>query len=299
MTNDERDTLINSILPDTVKGQQRPAENLNPDMPYSTDFPQLISKDPASADVFNLINRQLLSNDKYIKALLESGDNHALAIATDFSTINGKPTTEDRTSCVVIRDNANSAYRQAIAIQSERPTNNNIARIVADAGNNCIRFNLYNPTHDTDISPYLNGCEFRFNRDGDISYVDYEGDGTNNYILGAREISRQFGETGYIKYANGIVVQWIRKRGQRKAGDGSFDDVYPLPITIKKILNIQTTLGDMYDSAWLLTRLFPMSDDFEFDENKTTSIQVRYNADSKLDSEADLLFSCFIIGLWK
>lgn len=64
MTNEERDELINSILPDTVKGQQRPAENLNPDMPYSTDFPQLINKDPASADVFNLINRQLLSNDK-------------------------------------------------------------------------------------------------------------------------------------------------------------------------------------------------------------------------------------------
>lgn len=64
MTNEERDTLINSILPDTVKGQQRPAENINPDMPYSTDFPQLINKDPASADVFNLINRQLLSNDK-------------------------------------------------------------------------------------------------------------------------------------------------------------------------------------------------------------------------------------------
>ncbi len=64
MTNEERDKLINSVLPDTVKGQQRPAENLNPDMPYSTDFPQLINKDPASADVFNLINRQLLSNDK-------------------------------------------------------------------------------------------------------------------------------------------------------------------------------------------------------------------------------------------
>lgn len=64
MTNEERDKLINSILPDTVKGQQRPAENLNPDIPYSTDFPQLINKDPASADVFNLINRQLLSNDK-------------------------------------------------------------------------------------------------------------------------------------------------------------------------------------------------------------------------------------------
>lgn len=64
MTNEERDKLINDVLPDTVKGQQRPAENLNPDMPYSTDFPQLINKDPASADVFNLINRQLLSNDK-------------------------------------------------------------------------------------------------------------------------------------------------------------------------------------------------------------------------------------------
>ncbi len=64
MTNEERDKLINSILPDTVKGQPRPAENLNPDMPYSTDFPQLINKDPASAEVFNLINRQLLSNDK-------------------------------------------------------------------------------------------------------------------------------------------------------------------------------------------------------------------------------------------
>ena len=64
MTNEERDKLINSVLPDTVKGQQRPAENLNPDMPYSTDFPQLINKDPASADVFNLINRRLLSNEK-------------------------------------------------------------------------------------------------------------------------------------------------------------------------------------------------------------------------------------------
>lgn len=64
MTNEERENLINSILPDTVKGQSRPAENLNPDMPYSTDFPQLINKDPASADVFNLITRQLLSNDK-------------------------------------------------------------------------------------------------------------------------------------------------------------------------------------------------------------------------------------------
>lgn len=64
MTNEERNELINSVLPDTVKGQQRPAENLNLDMPYSTDFPQLINKDPASADVFNLINRQLLSNDK-------------------------------------------------------------------------------------------------------------------------------------------------------------------------------------------------------------------------------------------
>ncbi len=64
MTNEERNKLINSILPDTVKGQQRPSENLNPDIPYSTDFPQLINKDPASADVFNLVNRQLLSNDK-------------------------------------------------------------------------------------------------------------------------------------------------------------------------------------------------------------------------------------------
>ena len=64
MTNEERDKLINSILPDTVKGQSRPAENLNPDMPYSTDFPQLINKDPASADVFNLINHQHQSQQK-------------------------------------------------------------------------------------------------------------------------------------------------------------------------------------------------------------------------------------------
>ena len=71
MTNEERDKLINAILPDTVKGQLRPAENLNPDMPYSTDFPQLINKDPASADVFNLINRQLLSNDKNLDVVFE------------------------------------------------------------------------------------------------------------------------------------------------------------------------------------------------------------------------------------
>ena len=225
-------------------------------------------------------------------------DNHALAIATDFSTINGKPTTEDRTSCVVIRDNINSAYRQAIAIQSERPANNNIARIVADAGNNCIRFNLYNPAHDTDVPPYLNGSEFRFNRDGSIGFTDHEGDGTNNYVLGAREISQQLGTTGYVKYAGGLIVQWIHQTVKIEKGNGLYDLALLLPMTIKTVLNTQTTAADnSQGTIWGVTGQETYSSDGSADN--INYIQVILMADSAPDVDVTLKISCLVIGLWK
>lgn len=64
MTSEERETLIKSILPDTVNGEKRPADSMPTDMPYSTEFPQLINNDPGSAAVFNLILRQVFSNFK-------------------------------------------------------------------------------------------------------------------------------------------------------------------------------------------------------------------------------------------
>ena len=72
MTNEERENIIKSILPDIVNGESRPADSLSTNLPYSDKFPQLIDKDRASADLFNLITRQLLSNDKYLKKLILS-----------------------------------------------------------------------------------------------------------------------------------------------------------------------------------------------------------------------------------
>ena len=67
MTEDERKQAIKKVLPDTVDEMTRPTDSVPTDFPLSTDFPQLFKHDPVSADVFNLINRQMLSNDKQLQ----------------------------------------------------------------------------------------------------------------------------------------------------------------------------------------------------------------------------------------
>uniref|UniRef100_UPI0025EA9482 hypothetical protein n=1 Tax=Anaerovibrio sp. TaxID=1872532 RepID=UPI0025EA9482 len=64
--------IIAAVLPGSVNGMERPVESIGNDFPYSEDFPQLISNDPAIAAVFNLIIRQMLSNDKVLRAILNS-----------------------------------------------------------------------------------------------------------------------------------------------------------------------------------------------------------------------------------
>lgn len=73
ISEEERQKILTQNFPDTVLGYKRPG-NVPADFPYSEEFPQFIAKDEVIYTLTNLITRQLLSNDKYLKALLESGD---------------------------------------------------------------------------------------------------------------------------------------------------------------------------------------------------------------------------------
>ena len=73
ISEEERQKILTQNFPDTVLGYKRPG-NVPADFPYSEEFPQFIAKDEVIYTLTNLITRQLLSNDKYLKMLLESGD---------------------------------------------------------------------------------------------------------------------------------------------------------------------------------------------------------------------------------
>nr|DAI73276.1 MAG TPA: hypothetical protein [Caudoviricetes sp.] len=79
ITEEERKKILNQNFPDTVLGYKRPGD-VPTDFPYSEHFPQFIAKDEVIYTLTNLITRQLLSNDKYIKTLLETGDKELLAL---------------------------------------------------------------------------------------------------------------------------------------------------------------------------------------------------------------------------
>lgn len=79
ITEEERKKILNQNFPDTVLGYKRPGD-VPTDFPYSEHFPQFIAKDEVIYTLTNLITRQLLSNDKYLKALLETGDKELLAL---------------------------------------------------------------------------------------------------------------------------------------------------------------------------------------------------------------------------
>lgn len=120
ITEEERKKILNQNFPDTVLGYKRPGD-VPTDFPYSERFPQFIAKDEVIYTLTNLIIRQLLSNDKYIKALLESGDKKLKALidaidnrlaSNDLAIVtpahNGLMSTEDKKKLDGIADRANN-----------------------------------------------------------------------------------------------------------------------------------------------------------------------------------------------
>lgn len=120
ITEEERKKILNQHFPDTVLGYKRPGD-VPTDFPYSERFPQFIAKDEVIYTLTNLITRQLLSNDKYIKALLESGDKELKALIdaidnrlanNDLATVtpsyNGLMSAEDKKKLDGIADRANN-----------------------------------------------------------------------------------------------------------------------------------------------------------------------------------------------
>ncbi len=120
ITEEERKKILNQNFPDTVLGYKRPGD-VPTDFPYSEHFPQFIAKDKVIYTLTNLITRQLLSNDKYIKALLETGDKELKALIdaidnrlanNDLATVtpsyNGLMSAEDKKKLDGIADKANN-----------------------------------------------------------------------------------------------------------------------------------------------------------------------------------------------
>lgn len=120
ITEEERKKILNQHFPDTVLGYKRPGD-VPTDFPYSEHFPQFIAKDEVIYTLTNLITRQLLSNDKYIKALLEAGDKELKALidaidnrlaSNDLAIVtpahNGLMSTEDKKKLDGIADRANN-----------------------------------------------------------------------------------------------------------------------------------------------------------------------------------------------
>ena len=120
ISEEERKKILNQNFPDTVLGYKRPGD-VPTDFPYSEHFPQFIAKDEVIYTLTNLITRQLLSNDKYIKALLEKGDKELKALidaidnrlaSNDLAIVtpahNGLMSTEDKKKLDGIADRANN-----------------------------------------------------------------------------------------------------------------------------------------------------------------------------------------------
>jgi hypothetical protein len=120
ISEEERKKILNQNFPDTVLGYKRPGD-VPTDFPYSEHFPQFIAKDEVIYTLTNLIIRQLLSNDRYIKALLEAGDEKLKALidaidnrlaSNDLAIVtpahNGLMSTEDKKKLDGIADRANN-----------------------------------------------------------------------------------------------------------------------------------------------------------------------------------------------
>lgn len=75
ITEEARKTLLDKEFPKTVGGMVRPDEPIPTDFTFHTDLPQFIQPDPVLYTQENLFLRQLLSNDKIVKELVEAIQN--------------------------------------------------------------------------------------------------------------------------------------------------------------------------------------------------------------------------------
>lgn len=90
MTKDEWKKILKEAFPDEVQGYKR-GDTVPSDAPYMEEFPPFISKDKVIYTLINLVIRQMLSNDKEIKAGYESADKSIASDLSSFmSTINTK-----------------------------------------------------------------------------------------------------------------------------------------------------------------------------------------------------------------
>lgn len=67
-----REEILNAAFPKTVGGMVRPDEPVQTDWDFSTEFPQFLRNDLNLGDQENAFLRQLLSNDKIMKTLINA-----------------------------------------------------------------------------------------------------------------------------------------------------------------------------------------------------------------------------------
>ena len=85
MTKDEWKKLLKESFPDEVQGYKR-GDTVPSDVPYMEEFPPFITKDKVVASLNNLVIRQMLSNDKQLKAGYESADKNINDTLTAFKS---------------------------------------------------------------------------------------------------------------------------------------------------------------------------------------------------------------------
>lgn len=89
MTKDEWKKILKEAFPDEVQGYKR-GDTVPSDAPYMEDFPPFISKDKVIYTLINLVIRQMLSNDKELKAGYESADKTLTDLVSSINTRRGQ-----------------------------------------------------------------------------------------------------------------------------------------------------------------------------------------------------------------
>jgi hypothetical protein len=72
LTKEEWQQYLTELFPSTVGGMVRPEEPVPTDLDFAAEFPQFIQTDPVLFSQENAFLRQLLSNDKLLKAWLDT-----------------------------------------------------------------------------------------------------------------------------------------------------------------------------------------------------------------------------------
>lgn len=172
MTEDERKQAIKAVLPDNVDGETRPTDSVSTDFPLSTDFPQLIGNDPVSADVFNLVNRQMLSNDKALQELISTSSGGGIKLVERKNDTLKFTNSDSTTLSVSINDithatNADNATKADTATKADSATK-------ADEATKAT-----NDSNGLTITSYIKGVEA--NSDGTELTIT-KGDGTSTKL---------------------------------------------------------------------------------------------------------------------